>query len=114
MRVLAVAQVADLTQVEIQRRGQRGCGPAEAGGRINLIKRAGNGRVVLPRVREGLSREVEPEIQAGTAVPIQLLEHRWVIVRGHDDEDVLEVLGRRPHETRPADINLLDERIERG
>ena len=40
------------------------------------------------------------------------LEHRGVVGRRHDHEHVAEVLGGRAHQARPADVDLLDQRVE--
>ncbi len=116
MRVLAVAQVADLGRGHDQpRRRQR---RRLAGGHAALvvadrIEHLGDGRVVGGRVCQRAPRQVEAH-RLGGAGAIERLEHRTVIGRVDHDDDVAEVLGRRPHHARPADVDVLDELIEGG
>jgi ATP-binding cassette subfamily C protein len=42
------------------------------------------------------------------AVAIQLVKHPWVIGWGHDHQDVDEILGGRPDERRPANVDLFN------
>ena len=60
---------------------------------------------------DGLAREVEPEGEAGRLV--ERREHARVVRRIDRDEHVAEVLGGRAHERRPADVDFLDQRVER-
>ncbi len=63
---------------------------------------------------ERLLHQVEPEFQLGSPDAAELLEHVPVVRGIDDDEHVAKVLGRRPDQARPADVDLLDQRVERG
>jgi hypothetical protein len=47
-----------------------------------------------------------------SALQIELIEHRRIVVRRDHDEHVLEVLRGSAHEAWPADVDLLDQRVE--
>ena len=49
----------------------------------------------------------------GSGVVVERREHARVVRRIDDDEHVAEVLGGRAHERRPADVDFLDQRVER-
>ena len=68
-------------------------------------------RVVRRRVRERLAHQLEAERQARPLV--ERSEQPRIVRRIDDDEHAAEVLGGRAHERRPADVDLLDERVER-
>ena len=168
VRVLAVAQVADLRrpQQEVVRDDavQLERGPGELGSTgVDVRQRCGDGRVVGGRVGERLPRQLEAERPgqsarpagptpctasagftgaaglAGAARPagaagftgaarpagttgfvrppiesrVQCLEHAAVVGRVHNDEDILEALGRGSNHRRPADVDLLEQLLHR-
>jgi hypothetical protein len=63
-------------------------------------------------VRERLQHQFEPERQVRRS--IERGQEPRVIGRVDDDEDAAEILGGRTYERRPANIDLLDERLEWG
>ena len=112
MRVLAVAQVAELRRGHVQ--------PARHPGLLlrqdelpvpldELAQLAGDATVVAGRVREGGLREGEAKTVSRSPGAIQLRQHLVVPVRLDDHEDVAEILGRGPHQARATDVDLLDE-----
>ena len=115
MRVLAVPEVADLFEREIDavsvghgfRRAPLEAIAFHADGR----ERRRDRRVVRGRMRQCLPHQVEAERDARRLVDRR--EQRRVVGRIDDDEHAAEVLRRRAHERRPADVDLLDERVER-
>ena len=64
-------------------------------------------------VGERLLHEPEPELQRRSAGARQLLEHARVVRRIDDHQHVAEVLRRRAHQARTADIDLFDQVVER-
>jgi hypothetical protein len=64
-------------------------------------------------MRERLLHQLEAELQARPAVAPELLDHTRVVGRIDDDEHVAEVLRRRAHEAGTADVDLLDQIVER-
>ena len=59
------------------------------------------------------ARKIEAELARRAAAAIELREHRAVIGRRYDDEHVLEILRRRAHQARAADVDLFDQGLER-
>ena len=58
---------------------------------------------------ERLAGQRQPIVHTGPVWTVELL-HRCPVVGGVDDHDNMpEVLGRRPHQRGPTDIDLLDE-----
>ena len=79
----------------------------------DLAERGRNHAVVVGRVRDRATRQVEPERERRPAIAVDRRDHA-VIVGGIDDhEHVAEVLGGRAHEARPTDVDLLDEVVHR-
>ena len=71
-------------------------------GRDHLVVRAG--------MREGLAREFEAEgLGHGRGAAGKRLQHARVVGRVDEHEHVAEVLGRRAHHARAADVDLLDQ-----
>jgi hypothetical protein len=64
-------------------------------------------------VSERLSRQVEAERRRRTPRGVERGEHLRVVRGIDDDEHVAEVLRGRAHHARPADVDLLDEIVER-
>ena len=62
---------------------------------------------------ERLAREAEAKLPRGAAALIDLRDHRAIVGWRYDNEYVLEVLGRGAHQARTADVDLLDQRVER-
>ena len=62
---------------------------------------------------ERLAHQLEPELERRAAGAVQLFDHPRVVRGIDDDEDVAEVLGGRPDEAGTADVDLLDEVVER-
>jgi hypothetical protein len=117
MRVLAVAEIAHLRQVEDEARGQR-VGvrrrPHEVAAlRFDRAERARDGGVVRGRVSERLARQVEPEHCRRASWGVERGEHLRVVRGVDDDEHVTEILRGGTHHARPADVDLLDEIVER-
>ncbi len=117
MRVLAVAQVLHLLEGEAQAVGEglvdlgRHVGPLAL---LDLREVAGDGRLVATGVAEGLLREEEAGGRVDAALAVELLEEEAVVGGVHHDRDVAEVLGRRPHHRRAADVHVLDRLVERA
>ena len=117
VRVLAVAQHAPLRQRQAHRRRQRrrvGRPRERVGVGADRLERRRDGRVIGGGVGEGAPRQLEAEGRAGAARGGQVLEHARVVPRVDHDQHVAEVLRRRPHHARPADVDLLDQGVEAG
>ena len=119
VRVLAVAQVPQL--VPASRRAARAGAPPARTSRTpresshdNVSERRGDRRVVGRRVRKRLPRAARSG-SAGGGPPAgrSAASDRRVVVRVDHHQHVLEVLGGRAHQARPADVDLLDQLVER-
>jgi hypothetical protein len=62
-------------------------------------------------VRERGLHQLEPERKRGAA--IDRVERARIVRRLHDDHGVAEILGGGAHQRRPADVDLLDQIVER-
>ena len=139
MWVLAVPQIADFFEREIDAVlatvvvmaifvghpfvGHRFSGAdalrgGAAGSSLETIAVNGHGRerrrdrgVVRRGVRERLAHQIEAKADARRVV--DRLQQPRVIRRIDDDQHAAEILGGRAHERRTADVDLLDERVER-
>ena len=80
---------------------------------MDFGERRRDGGVVERGVHERPPRQRETEPGRRAALHVELLQHEWIVVRRDNDEDVLEVLGCRANEAGAADVDLLDERVER-
>ena len=69
----------------------------------------GDFAVVARRARVGFAREAEARRQAQLSLSAQLRGDRRIIRRIGDHAHALEILRRRAHHRRPADINVLDQ-----
>ena len=69
---------------------------------------------VLTGVGERLLHQAEPEVERRSARPLHLREHARVVRRIDHHQDIPEVLGRRPHQARAADVDLFDQGVEGG
>ena len=114
VRVLAVAQVEPLAELQRQQVGEVGRGRAAAAvGAHGLRQVRGDHRVVLRRVRIRLGREPQAGGIAHAAVfALHLGEHRAVVERIDHDGDAVMVLGRGAHHRRSADVDVLDGVLE--
>ena len=114
VRVLAVAQVEPLAELQRQQVGEVGRGRAAvAAGAHGLRQVRGDHRVVLRRVRVRLRREAQARgIAHAAVVALHLGEHRAVVERIDHDGDAVVVLGRGAHHRRPADVDVLDGVLE--
>ncbi len=72
-----------------------------------------DGRVVAGRVRERLPGQPEPDLHRRAARLVERGEHAVVVGRRGDDEHVLEVLRGGTDHRRPADVDVLDQGLER-
>ena len=115
MRVLAVAEVADLVERKFQAGGQSPGIPTtleSIAGDFDGRERRRNRRIVGRGVGDCLAGELVPERQARRLVDGR--EQARVVGGIDDDENAAKILGGRAHQRRSADIDLLDERVERG
>jgi hypothetical protein len=112
--ILAVPKIADLRQRELERRGRRGGGkrlPLESiSAHLDRRESHGNRAVVLGGVGERLRHQPMAEREIGSVGDRR--QHYRIISRIDDDQHVAEVLRRRPHQARSADIDLLDQIVE--
>ncbi len=109
MRILAVPQVANLLERRIQTMVER---TLEAvADQVDRRQRFADRGVVRPSVGERLAHQAVAEIEARRRV--QLAQQPRVVAGIHDDEHVAEILRRRPHHARTADVDLLHEIVER-
>ncbi len=122
VRVLAVAQRLDLLEgdgqagrVRVGRAGQPGLvGEGHAGGRHPLRQHLGDPGVVGGGVAEGLDRQRRTQPgRRRRPRPVDRRQDRVVARRRRDDRHVGVVLGRGADHRRPADVDLLDELVER-
>ncbi len=113
MRILAVAQRL-VGHLYCLKGRDPACMPLEIrSGAADRLHRLRDQRVELRRVRERFSHQAELEFQRRPARARQLLEHLRVVGRIDDDQDVAEVLARRAEQRRTADVDLLDQLVER-
>ena len=63
---------------------------------------------------ERLPHQLEPELERRPSVARELLEESRIVRGLHHDEDIAEVLRGGTNETRSADVDLLDQIVERG
>jgi hypothetical protein len=103
VRVLAVDDVESLRQVE----------PQALRDRVVLSQEAGDRGVVRGGRAESLRREPPPQVARQHAPRPQLGEHLVVVRRIDEDADVFPVLPRRAHHRRAADVDHLDDLLER-
>ena len=121
VRVLAVAERLDLLEGDREARGIRIGRAGEAWLVGELDARGGHPRrqlrgdagIVGGGVAEGLDREGRPEPGRDAPLLRQGRQDRRVALRRGNDSDRGVVLGRRPDHRRPADVDLLDELVER-
>ena len=107
----------------MRRRGVHtaGSGPPDAAGsRVNpspsdahTVERRRDHLVVRRRVRERAPRQIEPQRETRTRRLRQRRDHPVVVLRLDDDQHIVKVLRRRAQQARPADVDLLDELVER-
>jgi hypothetical protein len=118
VRVLAVAELLDPLQPQVERRCQRFAGDRAAGvGTAGLRfttpagQPRGNGRVV--RRGPGESGLGQIPLRGSRQRPrrAELREHRSVLRRVHDHADVSVVLGRGSDHGRTPDVDQLDARL---
>ena len=119
MRVLAVAQIADLLERQLEpiaRAARRGSGA----GRSKRVAVADRSSPSVARdrgvVRRRCARSPCASARSGTrgvGVRVERREQPRIVGRIDDDEHVAEVLRRRAHQRRSADVDLLDQRVER-
>ena len=123
MRVLPVSQISQLFDGEIHPIGKLDGWPEMAfvgalrafhaiAVHLRLPQRRRDGRVVFGRMRERLQHQFETERQVRRS--IERGQQPRVIVRVDDDEDAAEILGGRTDERGPANVDLLDQRLEWG
>ena len=99
MRVLAVAQLLHLAEVEHEVLGKV---------RLLLPEPVGDGRVVVSGMVKGLCSEAASRLEGElTAAAFQLAQHLVVVGRVGDYAHAGEVLGRRAHHAGAADIDVL-------
>src|SRR6185312_6998778 len=79
---------------------------------IHLQERGDNCGVVFRGVRERLHHQAVTELTRWPLV--DRVEQRLVILRVHHHQHVEEVLRRGAHEAGTADVDLLDEIVERN
>jgi hypothetical protein len=106
VRILSIAKIQTLSEPDCYGFRQH-CGVF--GPFFALRQRAeiaGDGGVVQRDMLEGLLSQPPPLLEGDGARP-QRVEHRAVVVRVHHDQHVGEVLGRRPHHGRAADVDVL-------
>src|SRR4030095_160689 len=87
------------------------------GGRFLVLVKGGkivrNGAVVVGRMLEGFAKETEVSCRGQRAAVLSELGKDRAIILGIDDyTDMLIILRRRPHHTRAADVDILDDLIE--
>src|SRR5438132_552092 len=101
VRVLAIAQVADLAERERQLVGELHPGLAR--------EARCDRRVVRRRMAEGLGGEHATGLERDVAPQLQLVEHRGVTLRPRDDDNVLVVLRRGAEDRGAADVDLVEQ-----
>ena len=102
MRVLAVPQLASSLQRHVHASAER------ARGSHVLAEPVGDRRVVRGRVREGRGRQLSPQLERRAAVLASSARIVGVLPRLGGDRREGVILGRGPHEARPADVDVLD------
>ena len=121
MGVLTVAERLDLLEcdrqggrVRIGRSGQAGFVRQRDPDRGHPVGQdRGDAGVVGGGVAERLDGQGGAQSRSDAPLPVDRAENRVVSRRRRHDGHVDVVLGRRPHQRRPADIDLLDEFVER-
>ena len=109
VRVLAVAQVGELRQLDRELlREERVGAPARAVG-VDLAEEGEDRRVVGRRVAERLAGEEEARLLGQPAQLADLLDHAVVVGRIDDHADVAEVLRRGADHRRAADVDHLHD-----
>src|SRR4051794_18158203 len=99
MRVLAVAQLADLLHGEGELIREELVSRAQVAGNMSIVRSA-----VLERLRRESPPNPLANPAAGAAQPVQ---HRGIVHRIAERDDVREVLGRRAQQSYAADVDLL-------
>ena len=120
VRVLAVPQCLDLLERDGQRRRIWILRPRQAGlvwevdaRRVHPTRKVGGDpRVVRRGMPKRLDRERRPKPQRDLT-PSERREDRRISVRRRDDRDIGVILGRGADHRRTADVDLLDELVER-
>ena len=117
VRVLAVAHVLHLLDLQREARRERVALRNRAGGELGALGQGaevvGDHAVVGRGVRENLLRKPEPG-RALDAAGGQFGQHARVVRRVDDDGDVGPVLGRCTQHRRAADVDILDRVLERA
>ena len=119
VRVLAVPQGLRELGHDVHRR-RKDSAVAALGrpvGRAAGVEPGEDRRVVGHDPREGVVGEAQAGGVRQVTVGLKFGEHNGVVARVDHDADVGVVLGGRPHERRPADVDrvdarLLDERVQ--
>ncbi len=117
VRVLAVAQVLDLLEREVQAIGEglvRLRRDVVGVAHLDLGEVARDRRVVAAGVAEGLLGEVQARRRVDPFGSVELLEQQPVVRGVHHDGHVLEVLGGSPDHAGTADVDVLDGLVERA
>ena len=73
-----------------------------------------DGRIVGGGQRIGLGRQLLAKFEGRPTVGTELLEQGGIIGGIRDDRDMGVVLGRGAHHRRPADVDILDDRVAVG
>jgi len=112
--VLAVPQVQDPIETEGQKRGEVGPGvPIRLPDLPDGLKVLADGPVVPGRVEEGLDRQPPPNVLGHVLHQVEVFQDLRIIAGVGQDDDPLEVLGRRPQEGDAADVDVLQGVLER-
>ncbi len=101
MRILAVAQHAFAMQIQADGAGK------ETFGRL-AGKEVGDCPIVMGRVGKGLGGQTAAELRRGAAVGGDLVEDFRILQGVGGDGGKGVVFGRRAHQRRPANVDLLD------
>ena len=101
VRILAITQSLRLRPRQSQRRGQRLLGQIR-----------GDGGIVGCRVGEGFGGKPPPRLK-GQRARLEAFEHRRIIRRVNQGNDVGEILGCGAQQGHAANINLLNRLVER-
>ena len=88
--------------------------PGNGPSAVGAGEEVGDRPIVAGRVGEGLAGQAAAQLQRGAAVGRDLVEDLRILGRIGGDGGEGVVLGRRAHQRRPADVDLLDGLFQRN
>jgi len=112
MRVLAIAQLADALEAQVEQRRWTGFGLHRTASFMMRRQPLADLTVIGGGVGEGSRGQCPPALRTGCVR--QRRDQGRIVVRTAQHGDALVVLGRRAQQRRPANIDVLDRIVERA